>query len=297
MAESWRWAPAAVLVLAILACSPRLPSDWKEPQTGMEFILVPAGTFAMGSPTGERGREPQEVLHRVQLTKPFYLGRYEVTQGQWQAVMGGNPSRFRECGSDCPVEDVSWHQAREFLELLGEASGERFRLPTEAEWEYACRAGTSTPFSMGEDLSSDDANYDGDPALAGWPPGLDRGRTTPVGTFAANPWGFHDLHGNVWEWTEDWHCAYPSGPIVDPVGDCEGGLRVIRGGSWHFGPDSARCALRYTHRPGDIGPSLGFRVVREIPTASAFHDRRGVAGSDDAWRGAGGTGPRARSNH
>ncbi len=255
----------AALLLPILACSPDPAPEWTDPRTGMQFIFVPAGSFSMGSPDGERGREAQEILHTVELSRAFYLGRDEVTQGQWEAVMGRNPSRFEECGPDCPVENISWHEAVDFLSRMGEASGERFRLPTEAEWEMACRAGTSAPFSTGVELSTDDANYDGDPPLEGWPAGIDRERTTLVGTFAANAWGFHDLHGNVWEWTADWHCPYPPGPVTDPVGECESGLRVIRGGSWHFGPDSARCALRYTHRPEDIGPSLGFRVVREIP--------------------------------
>ncbi|MEJ2085586.1 MAG: formylglycine-generating enzyme family protein [Acidobacteriota bacterium] len=156
----------------------------------MEFRLIRAGSFEMGSPEGERGREDQEVLHPVRLTRAFYLGRSEVTQGQWRKVMGDNPSHFLDCGSECPVENVSWFEVREFLNRLGENSGEVYRLPTEAEWEYACRAGSRSPFGSGQELSTEEANYDGSPPLPGWPAGIDRERTTPAGSFPANAWGF-----------------------------------------------------------------------------------------------------------
>jgi formylglycine-generating enzyme required for sulfatase activity len=240
------------------------PVVWKEPHTGIELVRLPAGHFTMGGAPGEPGREGQEVRHEVTLRSPFYLGRYEITQGQWQQVMAANPSSFTDCGADCPVEQVSWLDVQEFIQRLERLSGERFRLPTEAEWEYACRAGTTGPFSTGDHLSTDDANYDGHYPYAEDPPGIYRARTTPVGSFAPNAWGLYDLHGNVWEWIEDRHCPYPEGPVVDPVGDCSSKLRVIRGGSWYFNAESARCALRYTHRPQDIGPSLGFRLARDL---------------------------------
>ena len=242
------------------------PSTWTEPVTGMEFVLLPAGSFRMGAPEGEIGREPGETLHEVTLSRPFYLGRYEVTQEEWSRVMGTHPSHFRDCGPRCPVENVNYHDIQDFLvRLEALAPGRRFRLPTEAEWEYACRAGTTSPYAGGENLTTDRANYDGDYPYADAPSGIDRQRPTPVGSCPANAWGLHDMHGNVWEWCEDWFCPYPDGPATDPLGVCAGEFKVIRGGSWYFNAESARSALRYTHDPVDLGPSLGFRVVREMP--------------------------------
>ena len=215
----------------------------------MNFARIPSGEFEMGSDT-------DGPVHEVRITRGFYMGRHEVTQGEWRRMMGDNPSHFQQCGEDCPVEQVSWHEARKFLAALERAApGERFRLPTEAEWEYACRAGTTTPYSTGESLMARQANYDG--------PEISRGTTMRVGSFPPNAWGLYDMHGNVWEWCEDWFCPYPEGPAVDPVGVCAADKKIIRGGSWHFGADSARSSLRYTHLPGDRGFSLGFRVVRE----------------------------------
>ena len=234
---------------------------WVEPVSGIELVYIPAGSFLMGTPEGEEGRELGEVLHPVVLTRPFYMGRFEVTQEQWQAVMGTQPSHFSACGADCPVENVSYLDIQDFLARISVSSGELFRLPTEAEWEYACRAGTTSPFSGGEKLTLADANFDARLESEA----TFRGAPTPVGIFAPNPWGLYDMHGNVWEWCLDWRCAYPREPARDPIGDCDSDLRVIRGGSWYYGSDSARCGLRYTHSPEDSGPSLGFRVVREIP--------------------------------
>ena len=242
------------------------PQVWVEPVTKIEFVLIPAGSFMMGSPPNEMGREPQETQHRVRLSRAFYLGRYEVTQGEWEKVMGGNPSHFKDCGPRCPVERVNFHQVQAFITKLKQLSGgEKFRLPTEAEWEYACRAGTVTPFSTGENLTTDQANYCGDYPHASFPVGVYREKTMPVGSLAPNAWGLYDMHGNVWEWCADWHCPYPKSPAVDPVGKCTSDKRVIRGGSWAFNADSARSAARYTHRPQDLGYSLGFRLVRDLP--------------------------------
>ncbi len=266
-----------MIAVAVLAAGLRVPSAEaadvrREPVAGIELVRIPAGEFWMGSPGGEAGREPGEKRHRVRITRAFDLGRAEVTQDQWSAVMGTRPSRFRGCGT-CPVEEVNWHEVRRFLRLLSERSGAVFRLPTEAEWEYACRAGTATPFSTGENLTTAQANYDGRYPYAGAPPGLFRGRTTPAGSFPPNPWGLLDMHGNVWEWCEDDVCPYPEGPAVDPVGACGSPRKVIRGGSWYFDANSARSALRYTHRPEDRGFSLGFRVVREVPAPAAAGPR------------------------
>jgi len=255
---------------------------WREPVTGMEFRYVPAGRFRMGTGSGELPRQPDETPHEVTLTRGFYLGRYEVTQTEWSRVMGGNPSQFPGCPS-CPVETVSYDDIQRYIRRPAELShGNGFRLPTEAEWEYACRSGTHTAFATGAGLTSQQANYDGRYPLPGAPPGQYLGRPAKVGSYPPNPWGFYDLHGNVWEWVEDWYGDYPAGPVTDPRGpargsgrrvwDARGGdwgwKRVIRGGSWYFNADSCRCALRYTHAPADSGFSLGFRLVREVPEAA-----------------------------
>jgi len=280
MTTDWKIRAAAILFLLIgtaAASGPsraEAPTDaWMAPETGMEFVLLDAGSFTMGSPSTEPMREEQEVLHRVTLTRAFWVGRYEVTQAQWRRVMGSSPGYFTECGQDCPVEDISGYEVLEFLDRLSELEGQSFRLPTEAEWEYACRAGTAGPFSTGDGITTDQANFDGRYPYPwsekGW--GEFRRSPTPVGSFAANPWGLHDLHGNVWEWTADPHCPYPDGPASDPHGTCDNEILVIRGGSWIFGADSMRCALRYTHHPRDRGPSLGLRVVRERLPADDVH--------------------------
>jgi len=257
-------AGALVLLLAgALACA-RRPQEWREPVTGMELVLVPAGELWMGAPAGEPGFEADETLHRVRLTHDFFIGRYEVTQQEWTRVMRKNPSHFRACGPRCPVENVNWYEVHEFLRRLSAVAQVELRLPTEAEWEYAARARTRSAYSSGATLERGQANLDwGDPQPPGQS-GFGARRTFPVGRFAPNPWGLFDLQGNVWEWCEDDYCPYPDGAATDPLGTCPSGKKVIRGGSWYFGPDSARSALRYTHAPADRGPSLGFRVVRPL---------------------------------
>jgi formylglycine-generating enzyme required for sulfatase activity len=278
-----------LLLAACTGCEPRgdakgspsgIAATWREPFTGMEFVYLPAGRFRMGTDPGQAPRQPDEVPHEVTLTRGFYIGRDEVTQDEWHRVMSSDPSRFSSCGPRCPVETVSYDDVQRFIRRLSARSGvSGLRLPTEAEWEYACRAGTETAFSTGADLTAEQANYDGHHPLAPAPPGRFVGHPTAVGSYPPNPWGLHDLHGNVWEWTEDWYGDYPPGPAVDPRGpprsgarrvwDARGGdwgfKKVIRGGSWYFNADSCRCALRYTHAPADSGFSLGFRLVREVP--------------------------------
>jgi formylglycine-generating enzyme required for sulfatase activity len=235
-----------MIALILLAASAAMPRSTVEPLTRMRFVLIPAGAFMMGSPADEPGHQPSEALHRVTIRRPFYLGAREVTQREWAAVMGSNPSHFR--GAELPVEEVNWFEVHEFIRRLNARGAARFRLPTEAEWEYACRAGTSTPYAFGRTLSTKDANYDGRYPLPGQAAGRYRGRTVAAGSLRANAWGLYDMHGNVWEWCED---AF----------DRE--RKVIRGGSWYFNAESARSALRYHHRPQDRGFSLGFRLVRE----------------------------------
>ena len=170
----------------------------------------------MGSPLEESGREAQERQHLVTLSLPFYLATTEITQVQWEVVMGTNPSRFGEC-PDCPVEEISADEIESFLTRASELEGVNFRLPTEAEWEYACRAGTESVFGIGDELGTDQANYDGHYPMAGQASGEFRQRTTPVGSFAANPWGLFDMNGNVWEWTADLHCEYSAGHVTSAV--------------------------------------------------------------------------------
>jgi formylglycine-generating enzyme required for sulfatase activity len=246
----------------------RLHEVWVEPLTGMRFVELPPGAFRMGTPVAEPDREAQEIPHRVTLTHGFWIGQYEVTQAQWQEVMGTTPASRK--GADLPIENVNLLEVRDFLNRLSERSVGRFRLPTEAEWEYACRAGTETAFNSGAKLTPALANIASTPETAAG------GRTMPVGSFAPNAWGIYDMHGNVWEWTAGEHCPYAAGAVIDPAPACGAPLTVIRGGSWRFLADSARCGLRYTHRPQDRGPSLGFRVVLDrVADGDAGGDGRG----------------------
>lgn len=255
------------LALAVAACAADagLPAAWTEPAAGMSFLLVRPGAFDMGllAPPGDVRPAPP---HRVRLTRPFYLGRTEVTQAQWERVMGTRPWRFPACDA-CPVETVSWYDAQRFLERLQELSpGERFRLPTEAEWEYACRAGGAGRYGGAVDtLRPELANYDGRLPFDGVVSQRFPGQPLPVESYPANPWGFHDLVGNVWEWTADPYCAYVDGPVTDPAPSCATDTAAIRGGSWFFSASAARCGRRYIHAREDSGFSLGFRVVREAP--------------------------------
>ena len=233
----------------------------------MRFVEIPAGRFAMGSPASEPFRGADEVLHEVTISKPFYLGAFEVTQEQWQGVMGAAACSFKG-DRRRPVETVTWFEVQDFLRRLTERSNDSvFRLPTEAEWEHACRAGTTTAYNVGASLGPAQASIDPRrPDDATGPPASDG--PVPVGSFAPNSWGLHDMHGNVWEWTADPYCSYPAAPAIDPRPSCPGEAKVIRGGRWYFRADSARCGTRYTHRPQDRGFSLGFRVVREVRPTS-----------------------------
>jgi formylglycine-generating enzyme required for sulfatase activity len=256
---------AAGLIVASAATlrAPGPPESIIEPQTGMVLVAIEPGTFDMGSRPDELGRGDDEVPRRVTLTKRIFMGRFEVTQAEWAIVMRHDPSHFAGC-SRCPVENVDFYEVDEFISNLNaQSTFMRYRLPTEAEWEYACRAGQTTPFSTGIQLSGADANVDARFPYGDGPAGQSYNRTLPVGRFAPNAWGLFDMHGNVWEWTNDWYGPYDPFSLNDPIGAPPGGRRVIRGGSWHFDVNSARCALRYTHAPQDKGYSLGFRIVAE----------------------------------
>jgi formylglycine-generating enzyme required for sulfatase activity len=227
---------------------------------GLDMLWVKPGTFEMGSPPEEEGRQDRETPHTVTLTEGYWLGKHEVTQAQWQKVMGNNPSHFK--GANRPVEQVSWNSVTSFCEKLTEReskagrlpAGMAYQLPTEAQWEYACRAGTKTAFSFGDELTAKDANY----AYDGW--GTRLQRTSDVGEYPANAWGFHDMHGNVWEWTADWYGEYTSGAVSDPVGPADGSYRVTRGGSWYDTASLARSAIRLRLEPAFSCLSLGFRL-------------------------------------
>jgi len=241
--------------------------------TGMSLIELPPGRFTMGSGSSEAGRNDDEVLHDVEITHPFFIGQFEVTQQEWRTVMGATPSQFASCGNRCPVESVTFFDVQQFLTKMNghvapagsKAPSLRYRLPTEAEWEYACRARTTGPFSTGETLTTAEANFNGRFPYGSAAPGDYRQKPTPVGSFPPNPWGIADMHGNVWEWTSDWYGPYSESAVVniDPHGPASGEKRVIRGGSWYFDANSARCGLRYTHAPQDKGFSLGFRVAAD----------------------------------
>ena len=245
-----------------------------EPWTGMVLVELPPGRFTMGSAAMEAGRNDDEALHDVEITRPFLLGQNEVTQQEWRTVMGTAPGHFGTCGSRCPVENVTFADVQQFLQKLNAHATPsspgpplHYRLPTEAEWEYACRARTTGPFSTGENLTTAQANYNGRQPYGSFPAGEFRQKTTPAGAFPLNPWGLADMHGNVWEWTSDWYGPYAESASanIDPHGASSGETRVIRGGSWLFDANSARCALRYTHAPKDKGFSLGFRVAADRP--------------------------------
>jgi formylglycine-generating enzyme required for sulfatase activity len=241
-----------------------LVNRWEEPARpprdrevinplGMQFVWLPAGSFLMGSPPEEPERRPDEVQHAVTFRRGFYLAVHPVTQSQWRQVMGGNPSRF--VGDDRPVENVSWEDCREFWERLGRGDGRVYRFPTEAQWEYACRAGTAGPFHAGAALAADEANFDG--TAAG---GVFRPETSPVGAFAANAWGLHDMHGNVYEWCDDWYGEYPAGHVTDPGGPESGEFRVLRGGSWFSAPWYCRSAYRHWADPAFRDAHVGCRA-------------------------------------
>ena len=227
------------------------------------YVRIAPGTFTMGSPMGEEGHDDDETQHRVTITRGYCMKATEVTQGEWQAVMGSNPSKFTNCGANCPVEQVSWDDAVGYANALSRREGlpecysgstfaglgcTGYRLPTEAEWEYAARAGTTG------------ARYGNLDSVA-WYDQNARGTPHPVRQKQPNAWGLYDMLGNVWEWTGDWNDAYPA-TVTDPTGPARGPSRVFRGGSWYNFARCARAAFRYYDSPGNRGNNLGFRLVR-----------------------------------
>jgi len=213
----------------------------------LDMVLIPAGKFMMGSPVTEKNRDDNEKQHEVTLTKPFYMGKYEVTQKQYQAMMGKNPSKIK--GDKLPVTEVSWLDCQDFIKKLNVITNGSYRLPSEAEWEYACRAGTSTVYSFGDSLTKSDANYGGSDTKA-------------VGSYKPNAFGLYDMHGNVWEWCEDWKANYTKEAVVDPKGPTTGKVRILRGGSFYDGTSLARSSFRGEYAPDDRFVNDGFRLAR-----------------------------------
>jgi formylglycine-generating enzyme required for sulfatase activity len=220
----------------------------------MKLVLIQPGEFVMGSPVDESGRDNGERQHPVRITRAFYMGVTEVTQRQWKAVMGGNPSRF--IGDDLPVEQISANTAVEFCQRLSAKTGKPFRLPTEAEWEYACRAGSTGSYAGTGRLEE-----------MGWFQGNADGRTHPVAQKKPNDWGLFDMHGNVYEFCLDWYGEYPAGPATDPTGPAKspGAWRVLRGGAWTTLPQICRSAYRGKTPPDYRYSSYGLRCVMESP--------------------------------
>ena len=234
-------------------CPATTSAMWQKLSQGGDF-------FWMGSPESESERKSGEVRHRVRLTQGFWMGKYEVTQQQWGAVMETNPSDFK--GSDRPVECVRWEECQEFIRKINAMGRVYVAMPTEAQWEYACRAGTSTPYNFGSSLNGDMANCDGRRPY-GMSSGFYMGETSSVGKYPPNGWGLCDMHGNVWEWCQDWNGGY-EGDATDPTGPSTGNVRVCRGGSWLKSARRCRSAYRGSHAPDDCYNSLGLRLVCSI---------------------------------
>lgn len=232
---------------------------------GMNFVYIPPGTFLMGSPADETGRDDDERQHLVSISRGFYMQTTEVTQAQWKAVMDNNPSHFKNVGWKHPVEQVSYREVQEFIRKLNATeAGATYRLPTESEWEYACRAGTRAVFHIKVTKAEDRPGYSESLGQAAWYYRNAQKNTHPVGTREANTWGLYDMHGNVWEWCSDWLAPYPFNAVVDPQGPATGHARIRRGGSWSHYPMFCRSANRSWFNPHDSSADTGFRLVREI---------------------------------
>lgn len=247
-------------------------SGWGEDEFGLwmaftykgarqQFRWCEPGTFLMGSPESEPERGSGENQHEVTLSKGFWLADTTVTQALWEAVMGENPSDFK--GENRPVENVSWDDAQEFIGKMNDMKPElKLQLPTEAQWEYACRAGSTTPFCWGEQINSELVNFDGTEPYNNGRKSEYRKETVDVESFYQNDWGLWQMHGNVYEWCQDWYGNYPSGSVVDPSGPESGDSRVLRGGSWFGRGGFCRSAFRYYVRPGLRSDYFGFRLAR-----------------------------------
>jgi len=239
-----------------------LPVRIRHVPTGIVLVLIPPGEFVMGTPPEEVDRDEDEPLHRVTIDRAFYLGETEVTVAQWKTLMVDDPLDEDHAQPDAPMNDITWHSAKQFVSLLNARGEGGWRLPSEAEWEYACRAGTTTAFSFGDNLTTDQANYLSEYPYAGAPKRKSRKQTVPVRSLPANAFGLYEMHGNVWEWCEDLYFVDPrstqgaSGP---------GGPRVIRGGSFESPGQFLRSGYRDGYPPNSSGPKYGMRLAKTIP--------------------------------
>ncbi|MDD5135450.1 MAG: formylglycine-generating enzyme family protein, partial [Phycisphaerae bacterium] len=257
----------------ITASSLNLPPEMEiklDNNVGIQFALIPAGEFHMGSPSSEESSQSDErPLHWVKISNPFYMGKYEVTQAQYNIIVRTQ----KECkfqGDSLPAENVDWTEVNSFVNNLSNKFGLKFRLPTEAEWEYACRAGTNTPFYTGQTINDTQANYDCRGVYGTGIKGIYIGMTTAVGSYRPNAFGLYDMHGNVWEWCSDRYDNkyYDNGDMVDPKGPSGGKRHIIRGGSWKDDPALLRSADRKAWMSGADRKNLGFRVVLELPESN-----------------------------
>lgn len=222
---------------------------------------ISPGRFLMGSPVSEINHYDDEDQHEVSLTQGYWLADTACTQALWKIVTYTNPADFRTHATN-PVEQVSWDDIQEFLCRLNKLMPDlNARLPTAAQWEYACRAGTTSPFSFGENITPEQVNYDGTKPYANGCKGIFRKSTVPVKSFAPNPWGLYEMHGNVWEWCQDWYGKYPSKPVINPTGPETGETRILRGGSWFRGARGVRSANRSGDLPTAHNYQTGFRFV------------------------------------
>jgi sulfatase modifying factor 1 len=265
------WVSMGVVALFLSFVGPKAGASSlraMENSLGMTFVLLPSGTFMMGSPEDEPFRNKDEVLHKVTLSQPFYIQTTEVTEAQWRSLMGRKWFGRRE-GGDLPVVKVSWYDCMEFVEKLNRLGEGRYRLPTEAEWEYASRAGSQTAYTWGKTLDCAQAMFANNSADSqdcleyAKKKGLPTDGPAPVKSYSPNAWGIYDMHGNVWEWCQDWYGPYPPYPVTDPKGPSFGSSKVRRGGSWFKGARLCRSANRNFGHPASRYATLGFRLVRE----------------------------------
>jgi formylglycine-generating enzyme required for sulfatase activity len=238
---------------------------------GMTFVMIPSGSFIMGSPPEQPFRGNSEIRHQVTISKPFYMQATEVTVKQWHAIMGRRMLVSHEGMDHMPVTRVSWFDCMKFIKRLNRLGEGTYRLPTEAEWEYAARAGTTTAFSWGDAIDCDKAMYgnnsqkDDECQLYIKSRKLQIDRPAPVKSYSPNPWGLYDMHGNVWEWCSDWYGQYGQASATDPTGPESGSMRIRRGGSWFKYGYYCRSANRSFGHPATRYQTTGFRLVREIP--------------------------------
>jgi sulfatase modifying factor 1 len=245
---------------------------------GMEFVLIPAGTFIMGSPLNEPYRDKGEIQHKVRISNPFYMQTTEVTLDQWRALMGEKLFGKRKGPGNMPVVKVSWHDCMDFIKKLNALSEWSYRLPTEAEWEYACRAGSSTAYSWGNTIDCGKAMYENNSLKSSEcldyvkSRGLAIDRPAPVKSYHSNAWGLYDMHGNVWEWCHDWYGDYTISAKINPLGPDSGTMRVRRGGSWFKDEYSCRSANRNSGHPGSRFQTTGFRLVGQKMADQAYSE-------------------------